>query len=130
MSGPTSFAPLIRTAIDTVREKKSYHILVILTDGDISEECKKETISEIVRASDFPLSIVTIGLGDGPFELMETFDDELPQRRFDNFNFVNFEFIRKNATNFDAEFSVWALMEIPDQYSLIRQHRLIEKLVN
>lgn len=130
LSGPTSFAPLIRKAIDTVCQEKSYHILVILTDGDISDECKTDTIKEIVRASDYPLSIVVIGLGDGPFDLMETFDDELPQRRFDNFNFVNFEFIKKNATNFDAEFSVWALMEIPDQYTLIRQHRLIERLMN
>ena len=33
LSGPTSFAPLIRRAIDIVRQECSFHILLILADG-------------------------------------------------------------------------------------------------
>jgi E3 ubiquitin-protein ligase RGLG len=86
LMGPTTFAPLIRKAIDIVRETKTFHVLLIIADGQVDN--KQDTIDAIVDASQHPLSIVMIGVGDGPWEMMQEFDDELPERQFDNFQFV------------------------------------------
>lgn len=51
---------------------QSYNILLIITDGVISDMPK--TIDEIVRGSDLPLSIVIVGVGEADFDSMETLD--------------------------------------------------------
>ena len=51
-------------------------------------EIADPTLEALVDASNFPLSIVMIGVGDGPWGLMEDCDDLLPSRKFDNFQVI------------------------------------------
>lgn len=51
---------------------------------------------------------------------MEEFDDGLPERRFDNFQFVEYNAVMQvNKRNPEAGFAIMALMEIPGTNALI-----------
>uniref|UniRef100_A0A6N2L8A4 RING-type domain-containing protein n=1 Tax=Salix viminalis TaxID=40686 RepID=A0A6N2L8A4_SALVM len=106
-----------------------YHVLLIIADGQVTRSVdthhgqlspqESRTINAIVKASEYPLSIILVGVGDGPWEMMREFDDNIPARAFDNFQFVNFtEIMSKNASQSrkETEFALAALMEIPAQY--------------
>ncbi|KAG7985749.1 hypothetical protein I3843_03G042700 [Carya illinoinensis] len=130
LAGPTSFAPIIEMAMTIVEESGGqYHVLLIIADGQVTRSVDTEhgklspqeqnTVDAIVKASKFPLSIVLVGVGDGPWDMMKKFDDNIPSRDFDNFQFVNFtEIMSKNVAppRKEAEFALAALMEIPSQY--------------
>lgn len=126
-SGPTSFGPLIRQTIDIVKHLGTYHILIIITDGEINDG--GDTENAIVEASHYPISIITIGVGDSSFELMKKFDDELPRRKFDNFQFVNYNEVIRNATcksiAVQVQFAIDALQEIPEQYNYLKSNNLL-----
>lgn len=130
LAGPTSFAPVIEMAITIVEQSGGqYHVLLIIADGQVTRSVdtdrgqlspqEKKTVDAIVKASEYPLSIVVVGVGDGPWDMMREFDDNIPARAFDNFQFVNFtELMSKNMdpSRKEAEFALSALMEIPSQY--------------
>jgi len=142
LAGPTSFAPVIREAIRIVQEERSYHILVIIADGQVTDASPcGETAQAIIEASNYPLSIVVVGVGDGPWGVMEEYDDELPERHFDNFQFVDYSAVVGSvvgaqirsgthisptvSSQLEARFALAALMEIPDQYAFIKKSGLL-----
>ena len=160
LSGGTSFAPAIHKACEIVASfsPPQYHILLIVCDGQVSEgEEHRDTIAAIVRACSYPLSIICVGVGDGPWGAMETMDDwdeSLQARPFDNFQFVPLAATlaqgrkaadrrllqrqeqleqqqlpreQAHAEAVDAHFALTALMEVPEQYRLIKQAGLLGK---
>ncbi|KAL7138866.1 hypothetical protein ABFS83_09G011200 [Erythranthe nasuta] len=139
LAGPTSFAPVIEMAITIVEQSGGqYHVLLIIADGQVTRSVdtdrgqlspqEKKTVEAIVKASEYPLSIVVVGVGDGPWDMMKEFDDNIPARAFDNFQFVNFtEIMWKNMdrSRKEAEFALSALMEIPSQYKATLELNLL-----
>ncbi|KAL7751810.1 hypothetical protein RI367_002810 [Sorochytrium milnesiophthora] len=85
LSGPTYFSPVINQTASLLRQDMqqraqghvNYHVLLILTDGVITD--MKETVRSIVQASNLPLSIVIVGVGSADFAAMEVLDaDDAP----------------------------------------------------
>jgi len=77
LSGPTCFAPLISAAAAAAEAASrgaglSYHVLLIITDGEIMD--MDATVNALVRASRTPLSLVIVGVGDADFGAMDALD--------------------------------------------------------
>lgn len=126
----STIAPVIYEAIKDTVKNRDYQILVILTDGDLTDIGRDA--QAIIDASNFAISIIAIGIGIGPFTSYSEFDNVLFQRRFDNFNFVNLsELLRAkeqaNDPPMDAkEFARIVLAECPAQYQDIREMNIVQ----
>jgi len=128
--GPTNFSQVIKKVMNDIndelknkKEENHYHILLMLTDGVITD--MKDTVDCIVEASKLPLSIVIVGIGERDFENMEVLDgDIIPLvnrygeiRKRDIVQFVKFnDFKEKNAIeDDDKELAEEVLKEVPRQ---------------
>ncbi|CAL6009914.1 Phospholipid-binding_copine family protein [Hexamita inflata] len=70
-------------------------VLILLTDGDLFD-CG-EARQAVVDASYFPMSIAALGIGNGPFDSIQVFDNKIYDRMFDNFCFHHFDYVRVNS---------------------------------
>ena len=122
-SGPTSVVPLIDAVIEQVKKARKYTFVFVIGDGALTD--KAANASAVVRASNYPISISFVGVGDGPWDVMREFDDELPHRAFDNFQHTDFDSKMKECGNNPLRFATLALQEAPEQLKAIQQLRLL-----
>jgi E3 ubiquitin-protein ligase RGLG len=146
LAGPTSFGPIIRhAAAITAASGNKFHALLLIADGQVTRSSdlpdgelspqEQDTVNAIVEASEtVALAIIMVGVGDGPWEVMRAFDDKLPQRRFDNYQFVEFNDIVSNAAPtasgayaYDAEFALACLQELPEQYKTVKRLEMLNR---
>ena len=134
LSGPTYFSPMINDLNLEVKKEldegksMNYHILMILTDGQIDD--MEETKDALVEASFLPISVIIIGIGTGDFGKMDVLDaDENPlfdknRRKADRdlVQFVPFNNFKDNPQKLAEE----VLEEIPRQVVEYYQHHKIE----
>lgn len=120
MSGPTVFEACITNAAQQARQKQAqnarigqqaYHVLLILTDGAVSDV--ESTKRAILAASDAPLSIIIVGIGNADFSTMQFLDDFVQQEGTgrDICQFVEFSRHQHNRQALTKE----TLDEVPDQ---------------
>uniref|UniRef100_A0A6Q2XC93 Copine-3 n=1 Tax=Esox lucius TaxID=8010 RepID=A0A6Q2XC93_ESOLU len=78
--GPTNFSPVINhlasIALQATQQRTAsqYHVLLIITDGVITD--MDQTCSAIVNASRLPMSIIIIGVGRADFTAMDILDGD------------------------------------------------------
>ncbi|XP_069699446.1 copine-8-like [Periplaneta americana] len=123
--GPTNFSPVINHVAkfaETYQDGSQYFILLIITDGVITDMAR--TKQAIIRASALPMSIIIVGVGNADFTAMNELDaDTVPlvlngvQAHRDIVQFVpfrNFQSVR-NLSAAKAYLAKEVLAEIPDQ---------------
>jgi len=129
LSGPTNFSQVIQHVVSQVEhaggvEAKEYHVLLILTDGAVSDV--KQTTSAIIGASELPMSIIIVGVGSASFGKMEQFDGDDQQLKSwsgsgrtskrDIVQFVPFRVYESSGVSASSELAAAVLGELPDQF--------------
>lgn len=132
--GPTNFSPVINNTIsiaDQFQDGKHYFVLLIITDGIISD--MHQTKNTIINASSLPISIIIVGVGDADFEAMDELDsDEVRltvDGRYAERDIVQFvplnKFLTKNGlvVKSQADLAREVLAEVPDQLTSFMKSR-------
>ena len=118
MSGPTVFTDVIQmaasrasNALEAAKRKggQAYTILLILTDGAVSDV--RATAQCLDQVSECPLSVVIVGVGNADFSSMQFLDDSARPGKRDIAQFVEFNKHSAHSVQLTSE----TLKEIPDQ---------------
>merc|ERR1719414_519113 len=119
MSGPTVIHEVIKVAASQAKKAQKiadnrgsqcYTVLLVLTCGHIHE--MEETKNALIKASDAPLSVVIVGIGDAEFRAMQFLDDlDVKPPARDITQFVEF---RKHKHS-KHSLAMATLEEIPNQ---------------
>ena len=138
--GPTNFAPTVNHVAQIARnfrDGSQYFILLIITDGIITD--MPQTKTAIVEASKLPLSIIIVGVGNADFEAMEELDGDTvrltaPDGRVAQRDIVQFVPFRNfMSQGLDSQMSRLhlareVLAEVPDQFvSYMKTNRILPK---
>jgi len=138
--GPTNFAPTVNHMAGIARQYtdgSQYFILLIITDGIITD--MPQTKKAIVDASNLPLSIIIVGVGNADFDAMDELDGDTvrltaPDGRMaarDIVQFVPFRNFLKGGMNSQSarlHLAKEVLAEIPEQFtSFMKANRIVPK---
>ena len=121
-SGPTFFAPLLTEIFTIISSLQgcgdmTYNIILLLTDGMINDI--DDTIDVIVGASNLPVSLIIVGVGDADFSNMRELDCDngfLEARNGTKSNRDIVQFVEyKEAGNNAKKLAEMVLEELPRQ---------------
>lgn len=130
MSGPTVFTEVLQTAAAkamsaqeaaNAQGKQAYTVLLILTDGSVSDPAATAQVLQQIRNA--PLSVVIVGVGNADFGAMQFLDDASSGDK-DIAQFVSFNQHSSNSVALTSE----TLHEIPDQLTGYFQRNGIQPL--
>ena len=119
MGGPTLFAPLLKQFLSYVQSLEGaqyYQILLLLTDGTIHDMSMVRQL--IVELSEYPVSIIIVGIGDADFEAMEELDGDEDELRNDYGKPCArdiVQFVEFNASIQRGDLAEQVLKEVPEQ---------------
>lgn len=132
--GPTNFAPVIQNLIKIAcgQDGRNYFVLLIITDGLISDML--DTKLAIIEASQLPISIIIVGVGNTDFSNMDLLDADgkrlSSQGRVADRDIVQFvemqRFVAQNGQVSQSFLAKEVLAEIPDQLVLYMKKRGFE----
>nr|XP_017184538.1 protein BONZAI 3-like isoform X1 [Malus domestica] len=125
LSGPTLFGQVVNRAAEIAARSLSsnnnkYYVLLIITDGILTD--LQETKDALVRASNLPLSILIVGVGNADFKQMEILDADNGQRlesstgRIATRDIVQFVPMRDVQTGGQISVVQGLLEELPGQF--------------
>lgn len=132
--GPTHFSEIIKATSGFARADiqgnitQKYYVLLIITDGVINDMSK--TVDLLVEASDLPISVVIVGVGNADFSAMVTLDGDnkklrSPTKGLSKRDAVQFVPFNKYANMPCQELAREVLAEIPSQ---LEQYFLSKKI--